>query len=101
MTVPSSVDHRVVRLADGHLAGRGEQGIVECCSGFRPLEPEFTHMSKVEEPGGGAHRLMFLEDTRVLDRHFPPGIGNHPGTEGTVTTIKGSLVHGSSPLHKA
>ena len=52
-------------------------------------------MGEVEEPGGVAHRVVFLHQAGVLDGHLPAGEGDHPGAEGAVTGIEGGLLHGA------
>jgi hypothetical protein len=41
--------------------------------GARAAHPDLAHVRDIEEAGGGAHRLVLLDDAGVLDRHLPAG----------------------------
>jgi hypothetical protein len=48
--------------------------------GARALNLELTHVANVKEAGVGAYRLVLLQNTTVLYRHFPAAKLYEPGS---------------------
>ena len=87
---------RVVRLTGGELGHAVGQQTVQPDRGGRPAHEEFPHVGNVENPALLAHDAVFLQNARVLHRHFPTGEVDHAATGGHVLVIKrGAQAHDS------
>jgi hypothetical protein len=53
-----------------------------------PLHDQLSHVRNIEDADIVSHGLVFLDDARVLDRHEPPGEGNHSPAEPSMFFVK-------------
>src|SRR5205823_320944 len=51
-------------------------------------EGQPAHVRDVEQPGGGAHRLVLGDDAGVLHRHLPAGELDHAGAAADVPVVQ-------------
>ena len=63
--------------------------VVDDVGGVLAAQPELAHVADVEEAGGRAHRLVLVDDARVLDRHLPAREGDDARPQGDVLLVEG------------
>ena len=71
-------DERIPDLARFELGDVVGEQVVEKAARIGPAELDPAHVSDIEQADGLPHRLMLLDDRRVLDGHFPAGEVDHP-----------------------
>jgi len=57
----------------------------------RAAQADLAHVRDVEQPGGGAHGAMLLDDAGILDRHLPAGEADHARPQLQVAGMKGRV----------
>ena len=68
--------------------------------GAGAVHPDLAHVRDVEESGGGAHRAVLVDHSRVLHRHFPAGEGDQPPSGTHVSGVERRLPEGSGVGHR-
>ena len=51
------------------------------CLRARALDLEFTHVAYIKDAGSRSHCHVFLQRTRILNRHVPSCKLHHPGSQ--------------------
>ena len=83
------VQHEVVeRLSDRRLAQVVRDDPLQHREGPRSGDLDLAQVREIEEPHAFAHRLVFLQRTRVLDRHVPAREGSHLRSEARVFLLE-------------
>ena len=83
---------RVVDLPDDQLGDGVGREVLDQGQGPGALHPDLTHVTDIEQPGPGAHRLVLREDARrVLHRHVPAAEVDHLGVQGAMGCVEGGL----------
>ena len=79
---------RILCLAD--IEGRHpiRKQRVEPFRCLRAPDKELAHVRDIEYSAILPHRPMFIEDARVLHRHFPARKIHHPSSGGKMTVVK-------------
>ena len=80
---PGVVHLSGLELADGVGGNKIDQPLR-----LRPADFDLAHMADVEQPDRCAHGLVFVHDSRILDRHIPPAEIDHPGLQPAMDGIK-------------
>ena len=78
----------VLNLSDLQLRGVVAGDVLHRLEGALAGDFDFAHVGDVEQPGGGAHRVMFRGDAGVFDRHVPTAEGHHARAEGDVGRVQ-------------
>ena len=92
---PSLVDsarvHRASVLELLHVVG---DQVVHDVSGVLAAHAELAHVADVEDPRRVPHRLVLVDDARVLHGHGPAGERDHPAAERDVLFVEGAVAEG-------
>src|SRR4029077_21140779 len=61
---------------------------VEPLASAHPVHNQLSHVRNIKDPDVVSHRLMFLDDARVLQRHEPSGERNYSRAEPDMFLVK-------------
>ncbi len=69
--------------------------------GLGTAHGQLPHVRHIEQTGGLSHGPMLVDDSRVLDRHFPAGELHQLGASFNVTLIERRAMQGLGAGHRA